>query len=169
MNNNPFDNYRGTNDQNIKNSRLGLPMNWYKFLIWFALWISAAVNILFGFQYIRGGTQTEEMLAAFPILSTIDLFYGILTIGMGVLALYTRFALANYKRNAPALVVGFYTYGLVISLIYNCLNLAVTSSAIDQVTLIITLMSLGTSVIFNIVLILCNHVYFKKRKLLFNK
>lgn len=169
MNNNPFDNYRGTSDKNIRDNRPDIPMNWYKFLIWIALWISAAVNILFGFQYITGGAQTEEMLAAFPILSTIDLLYGVLTVGMGVLALYTRFALANYKRNAPTLVVVFYTYGLAISLIYNCLNIAVTSSTIDQVTLIITLMSLGTSVIFNIVLILCNHVYFKKRKAFFNK
>ncbi|MBO5701787.1 MAG: hypothetical protein J6S71_05060 [Clostridia bacterium] len=169
MNNNPFDNYRGTNDQSIRDNRPDLPMNWYKFLIWIALWISAAVNIMFGVQYISGGAQTEEMLAAFPILSTIDLFYGVLTVGMGVLALFTRFALANYKKNAPKLIVGLYAYGLVISLGYNAVVLGITSSAYEPVDLIITMMSVGTSVIINAIFVGCNYVYFKKRKRLFNK
>ena len=168
MNNNPFDNYRGTNDQSIRDNRPDLPMNWYKFLIYFFLWVSAAVNIMSGVQYILGG-QTEEMLEAFPILSTIDLFYGVLTLGMGALALFTRFALANYRKNAPALTVGLFTYGLVISLGYNALVLSLTSSAYDPVELIITGMSAGTLVMLNLALIVCNHLYFKKRRRLFNK
>ena len=168
MNNNPFDNYRGTNDQSIRDNRPDLPMNWYKFLIYFFLWVSAAVNIMSGVQYILGG-QTEEMLEAFPILSTIDLFYGVLTLGMGALALFTRFALANYRKNAPALTVGLFTYGLVISLGYNALVLSLTSSAYDPVDLIITGMSVGASIMLNLALIVCNHLYFKKRRRLFNK
>ena len=168
MNNNPFDNYRGTNDQSIRDNRPDLPMNWYKFLIYFFLWVSAAVNIMSGVQYILGG-QTEEMLEAFPILSTIDLFYGVLTLGMGALALFTRFALANYRKNAPALTVGLFTYGLVISLGYNALVLSLTFSAYDPVELIITGMSAGTLVMLNLALIVCNHLYFKKRRRLFNK
>ena len=169
MNNNPFDNYRGTNDQSIRDNRPDLPMNWYKFLIWVALWINAAVNIMSGIQYIRGGAQTEEMLAAFPVLKTFDLFYGVLTVGMGVLALFTRFALANYRKNGPLLIVGLYTYGLVISLGYNAVVLGITASTYDPVELIITGMSVGISVIINAALIVCNHLYFKKRKRLFNK
>ena len=169
MNNNPFNNYRGTNDQSIRDNRPDLPMNWYKFLIWIALWISAAVNIMFGFRYITSGAQTEEMLAAFPILATVDLFYGVLTLGMGVLALITRFALANYKKNAPTLIVGLYTYGLVISLGYNAIVLGITSSTYEPVDLIITGMSVGVTVIINAALVGCNYVYFKKRKRLFNK
>lgn len=169
MNNNPFDNYRGTNDQSIRANRPSFPMKWYNFLIRFALWVYAAVNIVYGFLYIAGGSQPEEMLASFPILSTIDLFYGVLTLGMGVLALVTRFALAGYKKNAPALIVGFHTYGLVISLGYNALVLNITSSVYDPVDLIITGMSVGVSVIINATLIGCNYVYFKKRKRLFNK
>ena len=169
MNNNPFDNYRGTNDQSIRDNRPTLPMNWYKFLIWIALWVSAAVNILFGFQYVTGGAQTEEMLAQFPALSSIDRFYGILTLGMGVLALITRFALANYKKNAPSLIVGLHIYGLVISLGYNAIVLGITSSTYEPVDLIITGMSVGVTVIINAALIGCNYVYFKKRKRVFNK
>ena len=169
MNNNPFDNYRGTNDQSIRDNRPTFPMKWYNFLIRFALWTYAAVNIVYGFLYIAGGAQTEEMLAAFPILSTIDLFYGVLTVGMGVLALITRFALAGYRRNAPALIVAFHTYGLVISLGYNAIVLNITSSAYDPVDLIITGMSVGVTVIINAALVGCNYVYFKKRKRLFNK
>ena len=169
MNNNPFDNYRGTSDKSIRDNRPDLPMNWYKFLIWVALWINAAVNIMSGIQYIRGGAQTEEMLAAFPVLKTFDLFYGVLTVGMGVLALFTRFALANYKRNAPALTVGLFSYGFVISLGYNAAVLSMTASSYEPADLILTGLSVGTSVIMNAVLIGCNYVYFKKRRRLFNK
>ena len=169
MNNNPFDNYRGTSDKNIRDGRPDLPMNWYKFLIWIALWVIAASNILSGVQYIGGGSHTEEMLAQFPILSTVNLFYGVLTLGMGVLALITRFALAGYKKTAPKLTVGLFTYGLVISLGYNAIVLGMTSSTYEPVDLIITGMSVGVSVIFNLTLVICNHLYFKKRKRFFNK
>ena len=169
MNNNPFDNYKGTSDSAVRGGLRELPMRWYKFLIYVALWFSAAVNILGAIPYFTGTSQTEEVLAQFPILSTIDLFYGVLTLGMGVLALVTRFALAGYKKNAPALIVGFHTYGLVISLGYNALVLNITSSVYDPVDLIITGMSVGVSVIVNATLIGCNYFYFKKRKRLFNK
>ncbi len=169
MNNNPFDNYKGTSDSTVRSNLRELPMNWYKFLIYVALWFSAVVNILGAIPYLAGNSQTEEMLAQFPVLSTVDLLYGVLTLGMGVLAVMTRFALARYKQNAPKLVVGLYAYGLVISLAYNGIVLAITSSLYEPVDLIITGMSVGTSVIINAAMVICNHIYFKKRKRYFNK
>ena len=121
------------------------------------------------YSYVTGGAQTEEVLAQFPILKTIDLFYGILTLGMGVLALCTRFALANYKRNAPKLIVGLYSYGFAISAVYNVAVLSLTSAIYEHVDFIIMGMSVGTSVIMNVVMIACNYVYFKKRRRVFNK
>jgi hypothetical protein len=168
MNNNPFDNYKGTSDTAVRGGIRELPMNWHKFLIRIALWVIAASNILSGVQYI-GGSHTEEMLALFPILSTINLFYGVLTLGRGILALITRFALAGYRKTAPKLTVGLFTYGLVISLGYNAIVLGMTQSTYEPVDLIITGMSVGVSVIFNLTLVICNHLYFKKRKRLFNK
>ncbi len=169
MNNNPFDNYKGTSDSAVRGGLRELPMRWYKFLIYVALWFSAAVNILGAIPYFAGTSQSEEIIAQFPILSTIDLFYGVLTLGMGVLALYTRFALAGYKKTAPRLVVGLYAYGLVISLGYNAAVLAITSSAYAPVDLILTGMSVVTSLMINVAMVICNHIYFKKRKRLFNK
>ena len=169
MNNNPFDNYKGTSDGTVRSNLVQLPMRWYKFLIWVALPVSAVVNILGAIPYLMGMSQTEEVLAQFPVLSSIDLFYGGLTLGMGALAVYVRFALAGYKRNAPSLVVGLYAYGLVISLGYNAAALTITSSLYDPVDFIITGMSVGTSAMINAALVICNHIYFKKRKALFNK
>ena len=169
MNNNPFDNYRGTTDNTVRSNLNQLPMRWYKFLIYVALWFSAAVNILGAIPYFTGTSQTEEMLSRFPILATTDLIYGVLTLGMGVLAVMTRFALANYKQNAPRLVVGLYAYGLVISVVYNAIVLSITSSAYDTVNMIITIMSVITSAVISAVMVGCNYVYFKKRRYLFNK
>ena len=169
MNNNPFNNYRGTSDKSIRDNRPDLPMNWYKFLIWVALPVSAVVNILGAIPYFMGTSQTEEMLAQFPALLSIDRFYGILTLGMGIIALYTRFALAGYKKNAPSLIVGLYVYGLVISLGYNVIVLSITQSAYSQVDGIITVMSIGIATIINAAMVICNRIYFKNRKRLFNK
>ena len=105
------------------------------------------MNVLGAIPYFTGTSQTEEVLAQFPILSTIDLFYGVLTLGMGALAIYTRFALANYKKTAPRLIVGLYAYGFVISLGYNAAVLAITSSVYAPVDFIITGMSVGTSAV----------------------
>ena len=127
------------------------------------------MNLLGAIPYFTGTSQTEEVLAQFPILSTIDLFYGVLTLGMGALAIYTRFALANYKKTAPRLIVGLYAYGFVISLGYNAAVLAITSSVYAPVDFIITGMSVGTSALINAAMVICNHIYFKKRKRLFNK
>ena len=77
--------------------------------------------------------------------------------------------LAEYKKTAPRLIVGLYAYGLVISLAYNALVLSITSSLYAPVDLIITGMSVGTSMIINVAMVICNHIYFKKRKRLFNK
>ena len=169
MNNNPFDNYRGTSDSTVRSNLAQMPMRWYKFLIWVALPVSAVVNILGAIPYFMGTSQTEEMLAQFPALSSIDRFYGILTLGMGVIALYTRFALAGYKKNAPSLIVGLYVYGLVISLGYNVIVLSITQSAYSQVDGIITVMSIGIATIINVAMVICNRIYFKNRKRLFNK
>ncbi len=169
MNNNPFDNYRGTSDNAVRNGLHDLPMNWYKFLIWIALWISAAANILGAASYFNGSIHGEELLAQFPVLSMIDMAYGVLTLGMGVLALFTRFALANYKSTGPKLIVGLYAYGLVISLVYNIADLVITASAYDKVTVIITIMSVIVSTAISAAMVGCNYVYFKKRKGLFNK
>ena len=169
MNNNPFDNYRGTSDSAVRNSRRELPMMWYKFLIYGVLWLFAAVNLLSSVSYLTGTAQTEEMLAQFPILGTIDRVYGILTIVLGVLMLITRFALAGYKKYAPLLIVGVYAFGFAISLGYNTVVLSITSSAYDPVDLILTEMSVSAMVIFNASMAICNYIYFKKRKRLFNK
>lgn len=169
MNKNPFDSYGGTSDSAVRGGLCELPMNWYKFLIYFALWISAAVNLMSAFTYITGRAQTEEVLAAFPALGAIDIGYGILTFGMAILALLTRYALANRKRHAPRLTVTLYTYGMVISAVYNIAVLCLTHSSYEQVELIVTVMSVCTSLILNAVMIACNHVYFKKRKSMFNK
>ena len=169
MNNNPFDNYKGTSDAAVRSNLAQLPMGWYKFLIYVALWFSAAANIFGAIPYLTGTSQTEEMLAQFPVLSSLDLFYGVLTLGMGALAVYTRFALARYKKNAPALIVGLYAYGLIISLGYNAVVIAITASTYTQVDGIIMVMSIGISAIINAAMVICNHIYFKKRKRLFNK
>ncbi len=166
---NNFDNYRGAFDKNLKLPEKRLPMGWYKFLIYFLLWVNAAGNILSAVSYIGGTAHTAEAYAAYAGLSALDLGYGVLTLGMGALALWTRFALAGYKREAPALASAVYFYGFAISLGYNIAVLSIMRSGFDEVDFIITVMSVIVSSGISLTVALCNLVYFKKRKGMFNK
>ena len=59
-----------------------LPMNWYKFLIYFMLFASAVINAIMGIMYITGsvysvyggsGANAEEIYRYFPNLKTVDI------------------------------------------------------------------------------------------------
>ncbi len=146
-----------------------LPMGWYKFLVNFLLWIYAVINAVSAFSYIGGMGHTAEIYETFPSLYMLDMGYGVLTLGVAVLAVMTRFALTGYKRSAPALSVGFYLYGFAISLVYNILLLSMTGEGYEAVDYILTGMSVGVSALISLTFALCNFVYFKKRKHMFNK
>ncbi len=168
MNNN-FENYRGAFDKDFKKYAKKMPMKWYDFLVKFMLWISAGINILSSVSYIGGSAHSAEIYASYPGLSMLDIGYGVLTLGMGALAIMTRFALVGYKRNAPALASGIYFYGFVISLGYNIFALVMMQSGYDTVSFIITVMSVMVSSGISLAVAICNLVYFKKRKHMFTK
>ena len=52
MNNNPFDNYKGTSDSAVRGGMRELPMNWYKFLILYILASGLPCCYLFVFSKI---------------------------------------------------------------------------------------------------------------------
>ncbi len=166
---NNFENYRGAFDKDFKMPLKKLPMGWYKFLVNFLLWANAAINVIGSFTYLGGMGHTAEVYAKFPAFGTLDMVYGVLTLGMGLLALAAVLALRKYKKNGPALVVGLYVYGFVISLCYNIIGISLMRASLEPVDYIITVMSVVLSSALSATLAICNYVYFKKRKHMFNK
>lgn len=146
-------------------------MKWFKFLIYFALFAGAFVNLAYGFSYISGGiyfSQTNGQVTADMVYSTygaglkvLDVIQGILMIVVAVFGVYTRMRLARYKINAPLCVYILYGTNAGLTLFYNIALLAVTG--LNQLTSVNSI----TTIAVSIGCVLLNRVYFTKRKSLF--
>ena len=145
-----------------------LAMGWFKFLIYFALFAGALLNIvaaitsMTGAQYTAYGQNLSAMVyAMFPGLQGIDIIYGILLIALAGLQIFCRFRLAGYYKNGPKLVTLIYIANVVISLVYLIACVAIVGG-LDVASVI-------PSLIVSIVMAVVNHVYFKKRSHLFTR
>ena len=125
-----------------------LPMKWYKFLIYFSLFFSAVISIL-------GVIGTIPLLfIALPVFYKIFfVIFSICSLAIAIFAIYTRQMLAGFKTNAVNCLYALYIVSNVTGIIYY-LILANYMGAIGLV-------------IFLIIWLTLNNIYFKKRKHLF--
>lgn len=144
-----------------------LPMKWHNFLVKYGLIIGAVLNVLTAFNSIMG-TKYNGILEAgllystFPALKGIDIVYGLAGLVVAAMQIYTRSCLAKFKKNAPTLIIATFAASAAFSLIYILLlcnimgifQLSNMAQAIGQL--------IATSVI-----LVCNYIYYKKRKHLF--
>lgn len=140
-------------------------MGWYYFLIYFVMFYSAAINAIIGIMYITGSVYGENnekdiVYNMFPVLQTLDIIVGIITIGFAAFQVYTRFALAHYRKIGPkctCLVYGACFVSMTVHVIVVSLITGINLADIETVT------SIVTSGIMTFV----NYIYFKNRKKLF--
>ncbi len=140
-----------------------LPMRWFKFLIYFVLFATAAlyiyegVNVLLGGQYAVPAIEARE---AFPGLAKIDIFYAIGSIFLAGFAIFARFGLAAYRSVGLGSLNIVYALNMALVMFYVIAVLMVTNGeALDTVTLF--------HIPFDLVMIAVNSAYFKKREKLF--
>ena len=142
------------------------PMKWHKFLIYFALWAGAILNVLSALTYLTGtvysaqGVEAEQVYRVFGGLKGLDVLYGVLLIGLGVIQIFTRFQLAGFKRNGPSLLLVTYAAGLIVSLLYGVIGAGILGTSITET---INPVSIGVT----IGMIAANKGYYDKRKELF--
>lgn len=143
-------------------------MKWFKFLIYFALFAGAVINLAYGITYISGdiyeiqtnGQATSEMVySLFSGLKAVDVFYGFVMILIGGFSIFTRFRLSKYRKNGPLFLYILYGIGAGLSLIYSIAVMSI--SGVNQVA------NGVVSVIVSAVFIIFNIKYFGKRKNLF--
>lgn len=130
-----------------------LGMKWFHFVIYFQL--------LTGRIY---GENTDRVYSYFSGLKGVDTIIGICYIAIAIFALVTRFMLADFKKCGPAMYIGMQVAGLIISIAY----IASVTSIVDGLTEYIASSTYGTMAV-SIVMLICNIVYFKKRKHLFDR
>lgn len=144
-----------------------LPMKWFKFLIYFALWFGGIMNILGAFTYFTGsiyesaGVPAAIVYLAYPSLKTINIIYGLICFATGVLAIYTRFRLAAYAENGPKLLYLVYAITAIASLLYIVLN----GSVIDDFSTVMP--TAIANIVVSVLMIVLNRIYFNKRSYMF--
>ena len=146
-----------------------LPMKWYKFLIYFALFAGGILNFIQGINYITGdvyAAQSNLQVTAETVysfygngLKVVDILFGVLLMLLGVFQIFTRFQLARYKKKAPLYINIVYGAMAGIEFLYFILTKCV---GVDATLSTVIAGGIAYSIVF-----LCNYVYFKKRKHLF--
>ncbi len=144
-------------------------MKWYKFLIYFALFAGAVLNLVNAVPYLTGSIYGEDSDLVYGLidgLQILDKCMGLALIGRVVLFLVTRFSLAKYRENGPKLVVACYASDIVLSILY-IVGLFVVYNGIVDITEVVNLSELVMPILVDIAMIVYNVKYFKDREELF--
>lgn len=151
-------------------NQAGMPMNWFKFIIYFQLFASCVLNVISGFVVLTGshyGGDAEAVYRIFSGLQTADILYGLMLLGIAVFAIVVRTRLAKFSSNGPKMYLGFLGASIVIPIIYLvAANMAISESYWGRyVELDYT--SPSVNIATSVILLCCNVAYFNKRKHLF--
>lgn len=149
-------------------SQPALPMNWYKFLIYFSLFAGAVVNFISGILNLTGGNyliygvDPETVYSAFDGMHILDIGFGIVYFALIPFALIARSSLAKFKKDAPNMFYIYHGASMIVSVAYNMFSVIITGGSISE----IIAQALGTAA--GVVLFIAlNIIYFNKRKHLF--
>lgn len=142
------------------------PMNWYKFIIYFQLFLNVLINIVSALRYFTGdvyGGNAEAVYNAFEGMRYLDISWGILLILLAVYCIKIRKDLALFKIKAPTNYLILTAANFCSSFFYTILASAISgASAID-----LGLYNSITQLVVGIIYIILNKVYFDKRKFMF--
>lgn len=140
-------------------------MKWYKFLISFALWAGGILTALYSFAYFTGtvlgiGIDAELVYSYYPLLRVFHIFCGLENIAYGVFAIYTRYRLAQFRRNGPACLYALYIAQFVFALLVQVVTSLILGEWLEGYSFV------ANFLVFGLILGL-NMKYFRKRKHLF--
>ncbi len=126
------------------------PMKWYKFLIYFALWAGAITSL----------SNAGNMMMIFGDDNPIGVIFMIGHLIAAVVSVIARFRLAKFRRNGPSMLILVY----VINIILN-IALTVFINSMSYYGSVST--NLAPYMIWNIILIIANKKYFRRRAAMF--
>ena len=156
-------------EQEERDKYTGHAMGWYKFLIYFALFAGAIMNLINGIIFVTGsqyGGRKEAVYAFFGGLKTIDVIMGIICFVLCVYAIITRVMLAGLKKAGPPMLYGFYIINIVSMILYYVfafIILAPSGAGFGDLVDFRTIVSF----IVPVVMLFVNISYFNYRKNLF--
>lgn len=140
-------------------------MKWYKFLIYFALFAGAAVNILMLALSILGVVLVEDFTAALAVDSfkwafALTIVYCVFLLGLAVMLIVTRFRLAKFKSDGLIMLYAIYFANFVLSLAYCIAASYILRESVFSFSQIINL-------ILQAAMFQINYLYLENRRTLF--
>lgn len=154
--------YSGSYNQPVQ----PFPLKWYKFIIYFQLFL-AMVNCIFNtityFTGLHYGSITDAALVYNYYgmkLKVLDICFAILYLIAFVFAILVRQKLAHFKLKAPQWYLGFLIYTLALNILYLILASILIGVPLLDAALIGNLVG-------SVVMIVINWIYFNKRASLF--
>lgn len=141
-----------------------LPMNWYKFVIWVQLFLSAAVFAITGFLYVTGLRYGKNSIIYdwYPGARIVDILLGIVYLLMAPMAVFVRQQLVQFKKNSTFLLLGYYCLQIPVNIVYAFLYTLILGANCFNASFFGTIIGTG-------ILVALSYVYFDKRKAYFNQ
>ena len=141
------------------------PMKWHKFLIYFALWAGAVLNLISGAQMFfmginAGNAWLYEMTSGLRALYIVS---GIFMIAIGVFQIFTRSALARFSRLGPRMVVWLYASLVIL----NALEILMAWLLFGVPLNYLLTADVWFYLIEGVLMTWANQVYYRKRAALF--
>lgn len=142
------------------------PMNWYKFVIYFQLFVAAAVRIWTAKQYFCGDyyggrEMARQVYALWGKLQVLDMAAGILSVALAFYMIVVRQKLYYYKKNVEWYYFAIFPAAMVIDIGYVFAAGRIIGVLVDNTAA--NLINIAESLVMAIL----NYIYFRKRKELF--
>ena len=143
-------------------------MKWHKFLVYFALWASAVIYLIYGIIALTGaqyGEYRDLVYSYIPGMKAPDMIYGFLLLCLAVLAVLTALSLLKYKAKGPKLLTFLYLWSVICSLFYLIWAVSVLSKYNADTSDVIA--EAVPSLVTSVIMIIINRIYYNKRAHLF--
>ena len=155
-------------NEDVKISQKQRGMKWYNFIVKFQLWLIIIAFFAYALLFLTGQMYDDAETAAkvyiiVPAMKTVDILYGIISFACAACAFVIRKQLLNHEKNSPRNYIIFSTCIILFPLFYDfaisiCTNVSVFEIiGSDLLTLLI-------ACILNLI---CNTIYFYKRRYMF--
>lgn len=169
------------------NPQPDLPMKWFKFVIWVQLFLAALYALSNAVRFLTGtayGDETDLYYEMINGLRATDIVFGLMYVGVIVLAIYVRQQLAGFKKGAPEHYLRFIIIANAVGIAYSLAVIVVVATAVTNAipglsfSDVISMMAddpdvqsifiqLVLSLILLTVMYVLNKIYFDKRTHLF--
>ena len=145
------------------------PLKWHKFLIYFALWITALGYLISGASMIFVGLTeyVDNPFFQHPAVKTLNVVYGVIFIAYAVYNVYVRYQLARFRKDAPKKLLLTYILYPVLDLAYTPIALLVIGAPASLIFSAKFVGSIIGAVIAMAILCIPTNIYYNKRAELF--